>query len=192
MSAFHGLLDALFIGLHGYAEQSQDGALKQCNSCTKSAVPFQCFRCGEYACLDHIWANKGLICLCDQCMGELLLHDQYQRDDPRERRGKRRGTRAARPSQGTNDFAEYARDFTASSQPHRPRKQAPREPAAHWAILGLAPGATVDDINRAFRLKSQSCHPDKAGSNEVLKRKLHKQFIKLNDARQAALEETQQ
>lgn len=47
--------------------------------------------------------------------------------------------------------------------PARPR--IPREPAAKslWAVLGVEPGASVEEIKRAFRKRALETHPDQGG-----------------------------
>lgn len=44
-----------------------------------------------------------------------------------------------------------------------------------WDVLGLKPGAGIDEIEAAFREKARFGHPDKGGSTEAMQR--------LNDAR---------
>ena len=34
-------------------------------------------------------------------------------------------------------------------------------PASHYDVLGLAPGATADDVKAAYRARILACHPDK-------------------------------
>lgn len=35
-----------------------------------------------------------------------------------------------------------------------------------WAVLGVGPEASVDDVKRAFRRKALKCHPDQGGAPE--------------------------
>ena len=48
-----------------------------------------------------------------------------------------------------------------------------------WEILGVRPGASAEEINRAFRAKAVAAHPDSGGSHEVM--------AALNQARDDAL-----
>ena len=38
---------------------------------------------------------------------------------------------------------------------------------ASLAVLGLEPGATVEEVHTAFRELVRTCHPDVAGSRET-------------------------
>jgi hypothetical protein len=57
----------------------------------------------------------------------------------------------------------------------------PPQSAAHWAILGLSPGASEMQIRSAWRQLSQKMHPDVGGSTSAQ--------AALNAARDAALRE---
>jgi len=35
-----------------------------------------------------------------------------------------------------------------------------------WAVLGVGPEASLDDVKRAFRRKALKCHPDQGGASE--------------------------
>jgi hypothetical protein len=52
-------------------------------------------------------------------------------------------------------------------------------PKNHWAILGLAPNASRDEIVRAWRVLIEQHHPDRGGSTE--------RMAEINAARDAAL-----
>jgi hypothetical protein len=54
-------------------------------------------------------------------------------------------------------------------------------PADHWRLLGIEPGATREEIERAYKAKAQDAHPDTGGSNEAM--------ASLNAARETALAE---
>ncbi|MBL9026566.1 MAG: J domain-containing protein [Myxococcales bacterium] len=41
--------------------------------------------------------------------------------------------------------------------------------ASVWAILGLPPEATVDEIKRAYRRRALETHPDRGGDAEVFR-----------------------
>jgi hypothetical protein len=56
---------------------------------------------------------------------------------------------------------------------------ATKEIETSFELLGVTPGATEAEITKAFKAKARAAHPDMGGSHEA--------FIKLNDARQAAL-----
>lgn len=48
-----------------------------------------------------------------------------------------------------------------------------------WSILGVPPGASREEVDRAFREKARAAHPDVGGSVDAMR--------ELNDARQQAL-----
>ncbi|KAJ8602224.1 hypothetical protein CTAYLR_003662 [Chrysophaeum taylorii] len=50
----------------------------------------------------------------------------------------------------------------------------------YYAQLGVRPGASNDEIKRAYRKKSLSCHPDKGGDEEAFK-KLSEAYSVLSD-----------
>lgn len=52
-------------------------------------------------------------------------------------------------------------------------------PQSCWEILGLRPGASSDDVTRAYRDKARKAHPDAGGSNAAM--------AELNRARDEAL-----
>jgi len=54
-------------------------------------------------------------------------------------------------------------------------------PSSPWAILGIPPGSTADQINAAYRAKARAAHPDAGGSTSAM--------AELNQARDAALKE---
>lgn len=59
----------------------------------------------------------------------------------------------------------------------RPREApaAPAEgaPLSVWALLGVSPGATPEDLKAAFRKKAIAMHPDQGGDPEAFRRLLH-------------------
>lgn len=54
-------------------------------------------------------------------------------------------------------------------------------PPKWWEILGVAPDATADQVNAAYRAKARTAHPDSGGSQSAM--------AELNAARSAALKE---
>jgi len=50
-----------------------------------------------------------------------------------------------------------------------------------YEILGVAPGSDPKSVQKAYRLKAMTCHPDKAGS-EAQTAGLTKRFIEVRDA----------
>lgn len=56
--------------------------------------------------------------------------------------------------------------------------QLPAPAAGHWAVLGVAPGSSLEEIERAYRQVAQVAHPDRGGSDE--------EMAALNQARIAA------
>lgn len=55
--------------------------------------------------------------------------------------------------------------------PAAPRKTEPAQAgrASVWAILDLEPGASTDDIKRAYRRRALETHPDRGGDAEVFR-----------------------
>lgn len=53
-------------------------------------------------------------------------------------------------------------------------------PKSPWELLGIAPGASADDIDAAYRQKAKSAHPDAGGSAALMH--------ELNEARRALKE----
>lgn len=58
--------------------------------------------------------------------------------------------------------------------PARPDPTRPPKPSAgraalvsSWSVLGVEPGATLDAVRRAFRLRAQETHPDHGGDAEA-------------------------
>lgn len=52
----------------------------------------------------------------------------------------------------------------ASAPPERARGPARASP---WAVLGVAPGATADEVKRAFRARAFETHPDRGGDHDA-------------------------
>jgi hypothetical protein len=52
-----------------------------------------------------------------------------------------------------------------------------------WGVLGLAPGATPQDVRRAFRVSAQLLHPDRvAGESEDVRAEAHRRMVELAEA----------
>jgi curved DNA-binding protein CbpA len=58
-----------------------------------------------------------------------------------------------------------------------------RPPGDPYAVLGLAPGATAADVQRAYRRRARLLHPDIAGEGATTR------MAELNVARDAVLSE---
>jgi hypothetical protein len=52
-------------------------------------------------------------------------------------------------------------------QTRRPKDVLPEAEMAALAVLGLAPGAGIGDIQAAFRARMAEAHPDAGGSDEA-------------------------
>lgn len=47
----------------------------------------------------------------------------------------------------------------------------PAPPGSHWTdVLGIKPGATADEIERAWKMKALEAHPDRGGSDSAMAR----------------------
>jgi hypothetical protein len=57
----------------------------------------------------------------------------------------------------------------------------PPPKSQHWEVLDIPPGSQAHDIERAFRRKAMTTHPDQGGSDDAM--------AELNSAREAALRE---
>lgn len=51
-----------------------------------------------------------------------------------------------------------------------------------YAVLDLKPGATGEEIKKAFRKKAMKAHPDKGGDSNEVMQSCHFQFKKLTEA----------
>ncbi|HTJ84097.1 MAG TPA: J domain-containing protein [Polyangiaceae bacterium] len=68
------------------------------------------------------------------------------------------------------------RDEARKKQPNRPpptEGSHPAQRASAWAILGLEPGASEDEIKRAYRKKALETHPDRGGDPAVFRAVQH-------------------
>ena len=51
-----------------------------------------------------------------------------------------------------------------------PETDEPTAPKAAFAELGVTPGATLDEVNRAYRRRVKEVHPDQGGDEEAFRR----------------------
>lgn len=88
------------------------------------------------------------------------------------------------------DFAEILRKHLGAEFVKEPPPPPPRRPVkwpstvprlVYHDVLGIEPGASTDEINRAFREKAKTEHPDAGGSNA--------RMALLNRARERALQD---
>jgi hypothetical protein len=52
----------------------------------------------------------------------------------------------------------------------RPEPRRAPAPVSAWALLGLAPGATLAELKRAYRQRALETHPDQGGESEQFQR----------------------
>ena len=79
--------------------------------------------------------------------------------EPEEELIRRRRERAARRSGGASAEESTAKEATPrSAQPRSPQEQ---QLTQYYANLELAPGATLDDVRKAYRDLMKRYHPDK-------------------------------
>lgn len=67
--------------------------------------------------------------------------------------------------------------FSGRHEDEAPRPAGAKKTASspHFAILGLAPGATDEEVKRAYRSRALATHPDRGGSAEAF-RAVHAAF----------------
>jgi hypothetical protein len=70
----------------------------------------------------------------------------------------------------------FNRTLRGEAPPAPPQKRAPKperpvnaKPKSAWETLGLAPGATVAEIKRAYRQRALDAHPDRGGDPAVFR-----------------------
>lgn len=56
------------------------------------------------------------------------------------------------------------------------------DPIPHLRTLGLEPGASLEDVKKAFRDLSKVWHPDRFGEDPALQKKAEDQLKAINDA----------
>lgn len=56
-------------------------------------------------------------------------------------------------------------------------------PAGPYQVLGLAPDASDDDVEKAFRRKVLACHPDRTGGNDEEVRKVIEAIHQIREER---------
>jgi len=69
-----------------------------------------------------------------------------------------------------------------SRKPPRPPRPASTVPRSAWAVLGLAPGATPDEVKSAYRKRALETHPDRGGDADAF-REVQRAYEKLLRAR---------
>lgn len=78
---------------------------------------------------------------------------------------------------------EFLHGRRRSRERTAPRTAEPGASSAAWRLLGLTPGARLDEIKRAYRQRARSLHPDThPGATEAERRALQERFIELTDA----------
>lgn len=141
----------------------ETGAAPVCNVCDRTALPFPCLRCGEFACHLHVWVHSdgsGADCLCAACVDELAAMDK--------RRGGGRKPKPKRAKRPPPPPPEPKWEEVWEDEPEDDGRQ--ENEGWPWTTLGLQPGATLQEIKKAYRNKAQTCHPDKPwGSAEAFK-----------------------
>ena len=66
----------------------------------------------------------------------------------------------------------WSRVLRGEAPPPLPRPRGPREAregesASAWSVLGVAPGASREEVKRAFRARALETHPDQGGDTEA-------------------------
>ncbi len=65
----------------------------------------------------------------------------------------------------------------------RRHRAIPSRDQSSWRILGLPPGAQVDEIKRAYRRLARTVHPDlHPGATDEERRALQARFVEITDA----------
>jgi len=83
----------------------------------------------------------------------------------------------------------WNRVLRGESPPARPTAK-PKPPSTEralssWEVLGLAPGASLDEVKRAFRRRAQETHPDHGGEAEAFRavRRAYEKLVERVSAR---------
>mmetsp|Transcript_11715 Transcript_11715/g.37298 ORF Transcript_11715/g.37298 Transcript_11715/m.37298 type:complete len:269 (-) Transcript_11715:581-1387(-) len=86
--------------------------------------------------------------------------------------------------------ARLSRTFQAPPRLQAPARASPlgasgvsKEFVDHYAVLGVAPNATAEEIRRSYRALSAACHPDAAGSDEEAFARVSSAYRTLRDQR---------
>ena len=102
-----------------------------CAFCEEDAIA-DCMACGDPSCIAHAHISHRAELICDECVGKLM---EARAKKPRRKR----------------------RENPAKS----PRQQVPPEVLQALAMLGIAPEATWEEINTAYREAVRVNHPDR-------------------------------
>ena len=86
---------------------------------------------------------------------------------------------------------EQARQEQAKRQQEQARQEQENSQLAESAkILGVSVHATIDEINRAYRLKMKEFHPDRnVNVTDAVREMIHQEAIKINAARDYLLKQ---
>jgi hypothetical protein len=77
------------------------------------------------------------------------------------------------------DCAGKLENKSSRGKKKKKKKPTASESGYPWNVLGVPPNASEETINKAFRQKAATCHPDKGGNQQ--------DFQRLNDAKETAI-----
>ncbi len=111
-------------------------------------------------------ASNGGARTLEEALGEAsaVAGRSLVRIDPSWARAWSRVLRGQPPWQGERAAS------SARRPPPGPEPEPSTSPAPARSVLGLAPGATVEQVKRAYRAKALETHPDRGGDPEAFRR----------------------
>lgn len=119
---------------------------------------------------------------------------RWQQEQARQEQAKRQQEQA-RQEQAKRQ-QEQARQEQARRQQEQARQEQARQQqensqlAESAKILGVSVHATIDEINRAYRLKMKEFHPDRnVNVTDAVREMIHQEAIKINAARDYLLKQ---
>lgn len=92
------------------------------------------------------------------------------------------GAPPRRPTQGQRTYQEQRRQESAHREPPPLRPALDPAVAKAYAVLGLVPSASWEEINASHRSLLKKYHPDRHAGNEAMMKQATAQSQKINEA----------